>query len=61
VKIPFKTCVPPLLAQGESPQETLKEQILKKSQREAEPLLYNNKPPFPLLRGRGIKGDRVTK
>jgi len=30
----------------------------KKNQREAKPLLYNNSP-FPLIRGRGIKGDRV--
>jgi len=34
--------------------------ILKESQREAKPLLYNQSP-FPLSRGRGTKGDGVTK
>jgi hypothetical protein len=32
----------------------------KKSQREAKPLLYNHSP-FPLTRGRGIKGDGVDR
>jgi hypothetical protein len=32
----------------------------KESQREAKPLLYNHSP-FPLIRGRGKKGDGVTK
>ena len=34
--------------------------MLAESQREAKPLLYNQSL-FPLLRGRGIKGDGVTK
>jgi len=34
--------------------------MLKESQREAKPLL-NIHSPFPLIRGRGIKGDGVTK
>jgi len=34
-------------------------EIPKESQREAKPLLYIHSP-FPLLRGRGIKGDGVT-
>jgi len=33
---------------------------LKENIREAEPLLYNHSP-FPLIRGRGIKGDGVIK
>jgi len=32
----------------------------KESQREAKPLLYIHSP-FPLIRGRGIQGDRVTE
>jgi len=38
----------------------LRREILEASQREAKPLLYNQSP-FPLIRGRGIKGDGVTK
>jgi len=38
----------------------LRREILEASQREAKPLLYNHFP-FPLIRGRGIKGDGVTK
>jgi len=48
---PSLKSLPPLLKRRE---------ILKESQREAEPLLYNQSP-FSLLRGRGIKGDGVTK
>ena len=35
-------------------------EILKESQREAK-LLLHNQSPFPLSRGRGTKGDGVTK
>ena len=37
-----------------------KERGIKESQREAKPLLYSSLP-LPLDKGKGIKGDRVTK
>jgi len=43
----------------QTPLPPLKAGYQKESQREAEPLLHNQSP-FPLSRGRGIKGDRVT-
>ena len=36
-----------------------KVEVQGESPREVKPLLYTHSP-FPLLRGRGIKGDRVT-
>jgi len=48
---PSLKSLPPLL---------LRREILKESPREAKPLLCNFSP-FPLSRGRGIKGDGVIK
>ena len=43
-----------------SPYLLQRREILTESQREAKPLLYNQSP-FPLIRGREIQGDGVTK